>query len=431
MHLRIEDLDGYDGSSAPLVTLAERGRALDADRHIDRAAVWALKRAALWAIWDSGGRATTVGEGGDPTGFRQWRAAHGVDLQRYATFCALAEHNDSGWSAWPAEHRHPSGPAVARFAVEHADAVSFHAWIQWQAERQHERVAAGTAVGLVHDLAVGADPDGADAWLWQDVLAHGVRVGAPPDEFNGDGQDWGLPPFVPWRLRSAGYAPIARLLQSAFRGAAGLRVDHVMGLFRLWWIPPGSGASEGGYVRYPGTELLDVLALESVRAGAFVVGEDLGTVEDAVRTALAEYGVLSYRLAWFEDGPPETWPRQALAAITTHDLPTIAGVWSGADDPDGAMGPKLAALVDGTAATVAAMSLADVAIAAHRRLARAPSHIVAATLEDALGVADRPNVPGTDADEHPNWSVALPARVDDLRSNGQANAVLEALTTPD
>lgn len=404
LHLRI---DGDAAQSAA-------GLALNADPRIDRAAVWALKRAALRAEWEAGG---------DRSDFERWRAVEGDDLERYATFCALAEHHRRGWTTWPSEHRHPAGPAVARFAAAHADDVSFHAWVQWRCERQHRSVAEGTPVGLIHDLAVGADPDGADSWLWQDVVALRVRVGAPPDEFNGDGQDWGLPPFIPWRLRSAGYAPLAQLFRSAFRNAAGLRVDHVMGLFRLWWVPPGFGAAEGGYVRFPGSELLDVLKLESVRAGAYVVGEDLGTVEHAVRDALADAGVLSYRLAWFEDSPPSSWPRQAMAAITTHDLPTIAGVWSGVDDPERAMSPRLLALAGSTD------SAAEAAVAAHRALASAPSHLVSATLEDAVGVVDRPNRPGTVGPD--NWTAALPVEVDDLGSNGQANAVLDALTAPD
>src|SRR5690606_3091066 len=173
---------------------------------------------------------------------------------------------------------------------------------------------AETGVGLVHDLAVGADPGGADGWRWQDLLAPAVRVGAPPDEFAPDGQDWGLPPFTPHRLRSAAYEPLAELLRAALRHAAGLRVDHVMGLFRLWWIPPGHGPHQGAYVRYPSHELLDVLAVESARAGAFVVGEDLGTVEDRVRADLADRGVLGYRVAWFEDAPPEDWPPGTLAS---------------------------------------------------------------------------------------------------------------------
>ena len=184
---------------------------------------------------------------------------------------------------------------------------------------------------LVHDLAVGVDPDGADAWVDRDAYAHGVSVGAPPDEFNTAGQDWGLLPFDPWRLRAAGYEPFIQTVRAGFRHAGGLRVDHVMGLFRLFWVPAGCGPEEGTYVRYPAADLLDILAVESHRAGAFVVGEDLGTVEDEVRAELARRRVLSYRLLYFEPGDPSTLPSNALAAVTTHDLPTIAGLWSGHD----------------------------------------------------------------------------------------------------
>src|SRR2546427_633375 len=159
-------------------------------------------------------------------------------------------------------------------------------------------------------------------------------MAAPPDPFNEAGQDWGLAPFAPWRLRAAGYEPFIHALRAAFRHGAGLRLDHVMGLFRLYWIPRGSDPARGLYVRYPHRELLDILALESQRAGAYVVGEDLGTVEDWVREELAERRVLSTRLLWFEERPPRDYPRESLAALTTHDLPTLAGVWEGSDSED-------------------------------------------------------------------------------------------------
>src|SRR5690606_31201878 len=157
----------------------------------------------------------------------------------------------------------------------------------------------------------------------QDLLAPGVSVGAPPDEFNASGQDWGLPPYVPWKLRAADYEPFARTVRAGLQGG-GLRIDHVMGLFRLWWIPPGNGPADGAYVRYPAEDLLAILALESERAGAVVVGEDLGTVEPGVRPMLADDHVLSYRLLWFEEDEPQQWPATSMAAVTTHDLPTVA-----------------------------------------------------------------------------------------------------------
>ena len=419
LHLRVDHIPGWDGTDAEQVVLRGDALALLDDRLIDRDRVWALQRAALERVWERHGRS----EGVPATfpDFASWRRSAGSDLERYATFCALAEHHGCGWRAWPAEHRRPDGPSVARFAAERADRVSFHAWIQWLLDGQHAE-AGNSGAGLVHDLAIGADPDGADAWLWQDVLATGITVGAPPDIFNESGQDWGLPPFVPWRLRAAGYAPLATLVRAVTRHGAGLRVDHVMGLFRLFWIPEGASPAQGGYVRYPETELLDILALESVRSGAYVIGEDLGTVEDGVRAQLAERGVLSYRLVWFEDGPPATYPVEALAAVTTHDLPTLAGVWCGGDDPNGELRPRLVQAAGvGDDAT-----LAEVAEAAHRALAGAPSRVVSATLEDALGVAERPNQPGTTT-ERPNWSLALPVPVDDLPAHPGMRSVVAAL----
>src|SRR5919205_1401936 len=184
---------------------------------------------------------------------------------------------------------------------------------------------------VIQALPIGVAGGGADAWSGQDVLARGVSVGAPPDEFNAHGQDWGSPPLVPWRLRDADYEPFTQSIRATMAGAGGLRIDHVMGLFRLWWVPAGGSAADGAYVRYPAEDLLDIVALESHRAQALVVGEDLGTVEDGVREAMAEHGILSYRLLWFEEDDPAQWPAAAMAAVTTHDLPTVAGLWTGAD----------------------------------------------------------------------------------------------------
>jgi 4-alpha-glucanotransferase len=262
-----------------------------------------------------------------------------------------------------------------------------------------------------------------------------VRVGAPPDDFNRKGQDWALPPFIPQRLRAAGYEPYIRMLQAGFRGAGGLRFDHVMGLFRLYWIPAGATPAEGGYVLYPHDDLLGILALESHRAGAWVVGEDLGTVEDHVRRELAERDVLSYRLMWFEPEPPSAFPHKALAAVTTHDLPTVAGLWTGADTEE----LRRLDLEPNEEATTAIRTKlakgsglpddappADAVVAAHRLLAEAPSMVLAATLEDALVVEERPNVPGT-VDERHNWSLALPVPQEELERSETARAIAAAL----
>jgi 4-alpha-glucanotransferase len=357
----------------------------------------------------------------------------GPDIESYATFCALAEHHGSGWSRWPEEHRHPAGPGVAAFAAARADRVGFWAWLQYLLDEQFRR--AGAALPLLADLAIGVDPDGADAWMLQDLLALDVRVGAPPDAFNRAGQDWGLPPFVPWKLRDAAYEPLARLWRASLAGGGGLRIDHVMGLFRLYWLPPGGGATDGAYVRYRGDELLAVLAVESVRSGAVVVGEDLGTVEPAVRTALAEARVLSYKLVWFEDDMPEHYPAQALAGVTTHDLPTIAGAWTGSDDADqvaAGVEPDPAAMDDlrrrlrDVSGDGADAPLDEVIVDVHARLAASPCTLVAATLEDGLAVPERPNLPGTTS-ERPNWSFGLPVPLEEALATPLVARVADAL----
>lgn len=427
VYLRVEEVPGAAAAGIDLDQLAAQGRALNADRRIDRTQVWKLKSAALERIFER-----FAASGGDPR-FDEFVAAGGGPLAGFATHCALDEALPGSWPEWPAGLRRPDSPEVARFAADHADRIRFHQWLQWVTELQ--LAAAGDAIALVTDLAIGADPAGADAWLWQDTMALDVRVGAPPDEFNRRGQDWGLPPFIPHRLRAAGYEPYVRMLQAGFRAAGGLRFDHVMGLFRLYWIPSGATPAEGAYVRYPHDELLDILALESHRAGAWVVGEDLGTVEEHVREELAARDVLSYRLFWFEPEPPRGFPHKALAAVTTHDLPTVAGLWSGSDldecrrlglDPNeeglAAIRSKLTAWAgaaddDPPPAAVAA---------AYTLLAEAPSMVLAATLEDALVVEERPNIPGT-IDERPNWSLALPVPLEELERSETVAAIAAAL----
>jgi 4-alpha-glucanotransferase len=424
LYLRVEDVPGARRISERLTSLAATGRTLNLERRIDRDAVLRLKMEALEAIWE--------GFGGDP-GFDAYRAAEGAQLERFATWCALAQLHGSRWRQWPEGLRRPEGGEVARFRAENPRRVAFHAWLQWLLDAQ--LAAASAPVAVMHDLAIGVDPEGADAWAWQDLLAEGVRVGAPPDEFNTAGQDWGLPPFHPWRLRGAGYEPFAATIRAALRHAGALRVDHVMGLFRLFWIPAGRGPADGAYVRYPANELLDVLALESTRAGAYVCGEDLGTVEDAVRTEMASRRMLSYRLLWFETDPPERYPRRALTAITTHDLPTVAGMWTSTDlqaQRDRGLEPNEASTRAIRERIAALTGLGDdapvdpVIEALHARLARAPSMVVTATLDDCLGVAERPNMPAT-LGTWPNWSLALPASLEELLDDPRTRRIAALL----
>lgn len=412
LYLRLEDVPGWYGAAdadPSLAALAAEARRLNSTSLVERDAVYRAKLAALETLWPR--------FRGDDDCERYCRA-EGDSLLGYATFCFLEESGDGP------PYPHPASAAILRLQDEQADRIAFHMWIQWLLDLQLD--AAGAGAALMQDLAVGFDPAGADAWQYQDTIVAGVRVGAPPDEFNQAGQDWGLPPFDPWRLRAAGYEPFIQTIRNGFRHAGGLRIDHVMGLFRLFWVPAGGSPSEGTYVRYPWEDLLRIVALESQRAGAYCVGEDLGTVEDHVREELARAGVLSYRLLWFEDAPTREWPAQALGAVTTHDLPTVAGLWSESDLLD-----QLDAGVEPNEASMAAIRervrdrsgltddapVDDVVAAAYAQLAEAPCHLLVATLEDAVAAERRPNLPGTSSEARPNWSIPLPATLEEIQAD--------------
>jgi 4-alpha-glucanotransferase len=419
IYLRVSEVPG-----AEAVDLEEdTGRALSEAPLIDRDAIWARKREVLMRIFFAHG-------GGEA--FTRWREEQGQTLQDWATWAAIAEEHGGDWHTWPEELRRPQGPELARYVEQHGAVVAFHAWLQWALELQFTAATHGMTV--IQDLPIGVAGGGADAWAWQEVLAEGVTVGAPPDAFNSQGQDWGSPPLTPWRLRDADYEPFIQSIRATMAGAGGLRIDHVMGLFRLWWVPAGGSAADGAYVRYPSEDLLDIVALESHRAQALVVGEDLGTVEDGVREAMAEHGVLSYRLLWFEDDAPAEWPAEAMAAITTHDLPTVAGLWTGKDveeQREYGTGTEEELERGRTSLLAHVPGLPDDAPVeqaveqAHRLLARAPSMLLSATLEDAIGELRRPNMPG--AGDRPNWSLPLSVLVDDLAAHALVQTVARTL----
>jgi 4-alpha-glucanotransferase len=394
------------------------------ERRIDYGLVFETKSRALERLWSRFGASPA---------FDHYCRDEGEPLRRFAVFCALTERLGTGWRSWPEEYRSPGSAAVERFAVECADRVRYRQWIQWLLDEQLRTAA--REIPLMIDLPVSFDPDGADAWAYQDILASNARIGAPPDDFNPHGQDWGLPPFVPHKLRAAAYRPFIETLRINLRHASALRIDHVMGLSRLYWIPQDSPATAGTYVRYPFEELLAVLAVESHRARTWILGEDLGTVEDIVRERLAASRIPSYRLAFFENAHPSEYPILSFAAVTTHDLPTLAGLWSGVERRvRGEIGIPLneSALTSMRERLKRLGGLADAAtnddasVGIHAALARSPAAVVMATLEDALGVLEPPNRPGT-TNEWPNWSLALPLTLEEIRRQSLPRKLAEAL----
>jgi 4-alpha-glucanotransferase len=422
LYINIERVPGVERIASDVGLVSDEAVGLLADRRIDRDAVFRLKMRVLEQLWD------VIRDEAQIDAFTEANPS----LIRYATFCALVERHGAQWRAWPEDVRHPDAAGVARFRRDNERRVRFHVWLQWLLDLQLG--VASQSTGLMQDLAVGFDPGGADAWEWQDIVADGFTIGAPPDEFNTLGQDWGLAPFDPWRLRAAGYRPFIETIRASLRHATSLRLDHVMGLFRLFWIPEGAAPASGVYVRYPASDLLDILALETARAGAFVVGEDLGTIETETREELAARDVLSYRLLWFEENDPATYPVKALAGVTTHDLPTVAGLWDGSDlDAQRRLGlhPNEKATVAILRRVRTAVGLAEsapideVVVALYAWLARAPSMMLTATLDDMLAVRERPNLPGT-VDQWPNWSLALPVPIEELvRSSLAARVAAE------
>ncbi len=413
LYLRVEDVDGAEKCAADLEPLRSEAQKLNQVRLIDYDQVFRLKSTALERIFAAAP---------EPRGLAGWAGNKGHALRDFATFNALAEVHGPAWRSWPSPLQHPRHEEVDRRRHQLAGRVAFHTWLQFHVDRQLARAA--REIGLITDVPVGFAPDGFDAWRWQDLLAPGMRIGAPPDEFFPDGQDWGLPAFDPWKLRRAHFEPFIDALRGAAVHAVGIRLDHVMGLFRLFWIPAGATAAGGAYVRYPASDMLSLLAIESRRARAFVIGEDLGLVEDSVRSRLRRRGAISYRLLWFEGPTPDQWPRAAVAAIGTHDLPTVAGIWN-LSEPDHRQ-HRLRSRLQSVAPGPDGTSPVDVAVTAYAALARSRSCIVLASLEDSLGVEERPNVPGTTS-EWPNWRLALPQSLEAIEVADGMHRVAEVL----
>lgn len=423
---------------------------------IDRDSAWTAKRAALAMIY------RVPRSAGRELAFEAYQRREGSALDDFALWCALAERHGGDWRRWPRGMRHPADPEVAAFAARHRDEVDFHRWLQWQldeqlAAAQSQAVGVGMTLGVMHDLAVGVHPSGADAWALQDVLALGVSAGAPPDEFNQLGQDWSQPPWRPDRLAELGYQPFRALIQAVLRHAGGVRIDHIIGLFRLWWIPHGAAPTEGAYVRYDHDAMIGIVALEAHRAGAVVVGEDLGTVEPWARDYLRERGVLGTSILWFELNPGSRRPLEAgrwrelcLSSVTTHDLPPTPGYLAGehirlrhalglltrpVDDEladDRAERDAWMAELRGAGLLGADADECDVVLALYRYLGRTPSRLLALALTDAVGERRTQNQPGT-TDEYPNWRVPLggpdgePLWLEDIFTDERAAELAEAL----
>ncbi|MGV0740275.1 4-alpha-glucanotransferase [Mycobacterium syngnathidarum] len=396
---------------------------------IDRDAAWRAKRTALEQVY------RVERSAGRELAYAAYRARQGRSLDDFATWCALAERHGTDWHGWPQALRHPANPEVADFAAAHPRAVDFHRWLQWLLDEQltatqATAVQAGMELGVMSDLAVGVDPDGADAWALQDVLALGVTAGAPPDEFNQLGQDWSQPPWRPDRLVEQAYEPFRAVVNMALRHSGGVRIDHIIGMFRLWWIPKGAAPTDGTYVRYDHDAMIGIIALEAHRAGALVVGEDLGTVEPWVRDYLRERGLFGTSILWFESdesgGPlaAERWREYCLSSVTTHDLPPTPGYLAGEHVR---LREELGLLTRPVEQELAADRSAQAAwldelrrvgllgpdpdtdqvvAALYRYLGRTPSKLLALSLADAVGDLRTQNQPGT-TDEYPNWRIPL------------------------
>jgi 4-alpha-glucanotransferase len=462
LYLRIEDIPEFktlDPSerikltalASPLLAAATAGDLIDRD------AVWSAKLAALETV-----RQVPLSPARQAD-FDEFRVRQGQALTDWATWCAIAEGHGPDYRTWPRWLRHPRSPETAALRGERSVRVAFHCWVQWLAAgqvaaAQRAALEAGMTIGIVHDLAVGAHPGGADAWAWQDLIADGYSVGAPPDEFNQLGQDWTLPPWHPRWLAASAYRPLSGLIGALAGAGGGLRIDHVMGLSRLWWIPPGASPADGAYVYYDIDGTLGALTTEAAARGAVVIGEDLGTVEPWLRERLGDRGVLGTSMLWFERGhdgaplPPHAWRRHCLATVSTHDMPPAAAFLTGEqvterarlglltrpEDTERAEADKsvdawLAALVrEGLLPPGQRPDAAAFTAALYGYLAKTPALLIGVSLAEAVGERRSQNMPGTTT-EYPNWRVPLggpdgdPVFLDDLPAHPGVRAVARSV----
>ena len=443
LYLRVQDIEGYRRLDARARAEVDALRPANADL-IDYDAVYAAKERALRLILAA-----------DPD--RDGRCED--SLAEFATFCALSEKYGKNWREWPEELRHPNSEAVGFQRAELADAVGYHAWLQRRCAEQlgaarQACMDAGMDIGIVHDLAVGIDPNGADAWALQDVLAKGASVGAPPDAFNQLGQDWQLSPWHPAKLAEVGYRPYRDVVRHALSNGGGIRVDHVAGLWRLWWVPKGEPANRGTYIYYDAEAMFGVLALEAARTGGTVIGEDLGTVEEAVSQGLRERHALGCAVMWFEtdeDNPdellaPARWPEHAAASISTHDLPTAAGflraehvqvraelgqLAESKQDALAQAGKEKQRLLDLMYAEGLLKPDAteeETILAMHQLLASTPCRVHLVSPYDVIGEIRQPNLPGT-TDEYPNWRLPLSTSLEEFRHDQRVQQIADTFRT--
>jgi len=406
--------------------------------------------------------------------FKAYTEDRGSLLASFALYHALQEHfykQDAmmwGWPVWPQEYQDPNSKAVAKFLTENPDKVAYYQYLQWQTEIQLDKAKArcqekNLGIGLYMDMAVGVDRSGADVWANQRLFAQSSAVGAPPDEYNQKGQDWGLPPLIPQRMREEQYRSFIQILRQNMRHSGALRMDHVMGLMRLFLIPPGLPPSQGAYIHYPVDELFGILALESQRCGCLIIGEDMGTVPPAVRERLDRWGVYSYKVFFFEKEapekyyPPEHFLDRAAVAISTHDLPTLAGFWQSRDIavrteldlyPNAELQDRqireralerigilhalndqglLPAGVVPDPSTIPNMTT-DLALAVHRFVARTRSKVFMVQFEDLLNQTEQINLPGTTEPTYPCWRRRIPVALEQLFSDPKVNSIARAIS---
>ena len=455
---------------------AELGR-LRAEDFIDYEKVMSLKETVLRLAFERFYEREYKGRGCRGERFRGYLSEEGADLEAFATYLAISdflmeeEERRGGrdtvsgvpakaarysWQQWPPEYHNPSGSAVREFRMSRAKQILFYQYVQWIIEEQLRAVAleadnSGMTVGLYQDLAIGSLGGGSDAWGCQDVIAGDVDVGAPPDDFNRNGQNWGFPPIIPEKLKETGYELFIQTIRKNMKYAGALRIDHALGMFRLFWIPRGMSSKEGTYIQYPYDDMLRIIALESVRNRSIVIAEDLGTIGENARETLARFHMLSYRLFYFERNypipsfvSPEKYPDMALCAVTTHDLPTLYGYWAARDievkkqlgvyrsdsqwqeqlkERERDKGLIIAALRscnilpdnDTQDPTAMPPMSAEICLAIYQYLGLTPCKLLLVSLDDLTGILDQRNMPGT-VDEYPNWRRKTVLTLDEILS---------------